>query len=366
MADWQTLQAICSPLLYRDCQVSDPSRFIQTAASDRKLLSKVRTLRIYDSLRITDPSIIELLLSRAEWSQVGPMRHSVDKAHEADVRRRLQMRKHHQLPNHANTVRLSIQQGNWLFPNLKKVAMTSIGDCSWGRMRQDNTLDCVLGDNRLPLSLLSLPSVEHYCQTSAVGPLSLSSDVVRPLHPPKIVTSHYALRETPWPYHTFEPIVLGAINRYIYCASSRVGTPYPLTADLITSESSSMLDVIAVPLMTRHTVIQEIESTSRDIDKACIPFTKEVPFDKVSLEGTYIEVYNVFRNFEDNETISDEDSKHAKSWPFAPDVCEALEKLGDGIWGRWKGRVKIRNKEDIPDCPACGYSGHRTVGVDPF
>jgi hypothetical protein len=119
-----------------------------------------------------------------------------------------------------------------------------------------------------------------------------------------------------------------------------------------------MLEAIAFPLMSRHTVIQEIESTSRDIDKAGIPFTKEVPFDKVSLEGTYIEVYNMFRNFEDNETISDEDSKHAKSWPFAPDVCQALEKLGDGIWGRWKGRVKIRNKEDIPDCPACGYSGH--------
>jgi hypothetical protein len=161
MADWQTLQAICSPLLYRDCQVSDPSRYIQTAASDRKLLSQVRTLRIYDSLRITDPSIIELLLSRAEWSQVGPMRHPVDKAHEANIRRRLQMKKHHQLPDHANTVRLSIQEGNWLFPNLKKVAMTSIGDSSWGRLQQDADLDRTLGDNRLPLPLLSLPSVEH-------------------------------------------------------------------------------------------------------------------------------------------------------------------------------------------------------------
>jgi hypothetical protein len=294
------------------------------------------------------------------------MRYPGDKAHEANVRRNLQMKKHHQLRDHANTVRLSIQEGNWLFPSLKKVAMTSIGDSSWGRMRQNVALDRTLGDNRLPLSLLSLPSVEHYCQTSAMGPLSLSDKIVRPLNPPKVVTSHYALPETPWPCYTFEPIVLGAINRYIYCASLRVGTPYPLTADLITSESSSMLEGIAFFLMSRHKVIQEIEPTPRDIGKAGIPFTRDVPFDKVSLEGTYIEIYNMFRNFEDDQTISDEDSKHAKSWPLAPDVCEALEKLGDGFWGRWKGRVKIRNKEDIPDCPACGYSGHRPVGVDPF
>jgi hypothetical protein len=278
------------------------------------------------------------------------------------------MKKHSQLPYHANTLRLSVKQDNWLFPNLTKVVMTGIGDSSWSRLRNDINLELALGNNRLAFSLLSLPSVEHYCQTSAMGPLVLSGIIVKPLHPPKIVTHHYALPETPWPYPVLEPIVLGAINRFIYCASARFGTLEPITADIVDHQFLPLLDGVTCPLMTRGTVVREIDSVSTTIGSTMVPYTEEVPIEEVSLIGTYIEVYNLARNFQDDneQEMSSEETKTALSWPFSLDVCEALERLGDTRWGRWKGRVKIRNREDIPACPSCGFYGNRPEGVDPF
>lgn len=148
-----------------------------------------------------------------------------------------------------------------------------------------------------------------------MGPLSLSGIIIKPLHPPKIVTHHYALPETPWPYSALEPIVLGATNRFIYCASVRFGSLERITADRVNESLIELLDGIICPLTQRTTVIQEIDATSRKVRSTMIPYTKEVPIEDVSLDGTYIEVYNLMRNFQCEEvvTMSQEETKKAFS-----------------------------------------------------
>jgi hypothetical protein len=163
-----------------------------------------------------------------------------------------------------------------------------------------------------------------------------------------------------------EPIVLGATNRFIYDAMARFPTARPVLPSEVGPGMLTTL-VTTIHSLTRRThVIREVDSDMRQIGSSGIPGTERVEFEDVSLDGTYIEVYNSVRNFQGDHNSSEDESRNGPSWPFFPEVCRALEKLGATRWERWKGRVRILNREDIPDCPACGYSGHRPVGVDPF
>jgi hypothetical protein len=176
----QVFRAICSPMIYQVCQVSDPSRFFEATVSNKDLISQVTSLRIYDSLDLADPSFAEVLSCRAKWSQLGTRRSLADDKTVAQHRRQLQVVKHSKLPHFANIIRSSTRGGPGLLPNLKTVAMTGIGDSSWGRLADDYARDVRLGSNRLAYSLMSLPSVEHYCQTGSMGPLALDGRVYQP------------------------------------------------------------------------------------------------------------------------------------------------------------------------------------------
>jgi hypothetical protein len=66
-------------------------------------------------------------------------------------------------------------QGLNIFPRLKRVTMSESGDQSWGSHSSDYDLVNSLEPSWLGFTLLDLPSVEHYCQSTIYGPLALTS-----------------------------------------------------------------------------------------------------------------------------------------------------------------------------------------------
>jgi hypothetical protein len=135
-----------------------------------------------------------------------------------------------------------------------------------------------------------------------------------------------------------EPIVLGATNRFIYDAMARFPTARPVLPSEVGPGMLTTL-VTTIHSLTRRThVIREVDSDMRQIGSSGIPGTERVEFEDVSLDGTYIEVYNSVRNFQGDHNSSEDESRNGPSWPFFPEVCRALEKLGATRWE--DGRVE--------------------------
>jgi hypothetical protein len=333
-----------------------------TSPGKSDLLFQVKSLRIYDSLHYQEPSLADLFAGLALWLQYGTMRLPNDRESGTKQRRGKSMiTAMIKMPYHTNSLREALHTDDPPFPLLKTVAMGGHGDSSFGRLKGDAKSAMTLPTERIALSLLSLPSVEHYCQSVALGPLAVPPEIFKPLHPPKIVTFHYAFAEIDVDDTPMQaPIILGATNRLIYCAPMRVGTEEPITHKHINNTSANLIQFL-IAFLSRKSVIVEVNDESQEDPATTSSNMRVVDFDKVSLDGTFIEVYNQVRNVKVNGT--EPAPRDDPGWPWSRKTCEAMEKLGDTLWGRWKGRVKIRNREDIPACPSCGFDGHRPESV---
>jgi hypothetical protein len=307
----------------------------------------------------------DLFMGHAEWLAYGSMRFPNDRESLVLDGRKQSHVGANKLRNCANQIRRSARKGDNPFPLLKNVIMTGLGDSSWGCMRGDYEFECAYTHNRINIALLGLPSVQHYCQTSAMGPFSLPSQILKPLHPPKVVTFHYAFPEITWPNHFKPPLVLGAINRYIQASPTRIATPIPLEPARVDIDCPVLLANVYCVMAGRDVVIQELAPDSSLGSHPDIPGAALVPLTQVSLDGTFIEFYNTIKNVEQKEVpMTSAESRTAPSWPLSRKTCEALDDFGNQLWGeQWTGRVKTRNKEEIPACPACGFDGVKPVGA---
>jgi hypothetical protein len=80
-----------------------------------------------------------------------------------------------------------------VFANLERVIMSGEYDTfPWGRNQTDfNIFHRSLTPAPMPLFLLSLSNVKHYCQWTPTGPLALPNRIIKIDNPPEIVTIHY-------------------------------------------------------------------------------------------------------------------------------------------------------------------------------
>lgn len=118
--------------------------------------------------------------------------------------------------------------GRKCFPGLERVVMGDFGERWWYHIyhhhREDDHIK--FSDGRidsLPQYFINLPSVQHYCQSELFGPFALPCKNIRTPTPPKIVTYHMpvdlfeAFQDDPF---LLPPVVLGAINRYVFPESA--------------------------------------------------------------------------------------------------------------------------------------------------
>lgn len=165
-----------------------------SSTAKQNQLSKVETLRICHTPDIINPSYSRLMADSRKWKATGSrfwneeddedlecaletdwyVRFDADEALKAALR-----------------MRGAIRNGMNVMPSLKRVVMMGVVDNE--RNIEEQYVAKGMGD-----VLLSLPSVEYYCQSSALGPLSMSNTISQPLHPPRIATFHLSRSSKIW------------------------------------------------------------------------------------------------------------------------------------------------------------------------
>lgn len=230
------------------------------------------------------------------------------------------------------------------FANLERVIMTSTGDQSWGESGLDDFSlpfdadpDTILDDRRsivsrnfdpkpVPHFLIGLKSTKHYCQTSLAGPMALSNEIIRVVNPPEIVTFHVNNRIMN--DGIMPPIVVGALNRYIF------GAPSIMICDTIGDDVSAdqVMDILH-PL--RNMLI------ARDQALCLVPGNFRYSLEDIRpYETTTIELYNYVRH------VYIDTVDHRTN--YAPSNLKGIRYHLDRSIGLWKGKVTLKNSEDAP------------------
>jgi hypothetical protein len=155
-------------------------------SAKQKQLSKVETLRVCHTPHIINPSYSRFMADSRKWKATGAQRW--DEENDKDLECALETDWHVRFDadealKAALRMREAIGSGVNVMPRLKRVVM--LGAVDNERNIEEQHVVKGMGD-----VLLSLPSVEYYCQSSGLGPLSLSNKISQPLHPPRIATFH--------------------------------------------------------------------------------------------------------------------------------------------------------------------------------
>lgn len=226
-----------------------------------------------------------------------------------------------------------------LFPLLERVVMGGIRDSIWtqfplGYLTRDYTQD-------LPLALVGLPSVRHYCQSLQVGPLALPAAILEVKAPLETFTYHAVPGHGPTPYpNGMPPVIIGAINRYHFSCNHVVVSMDGQTP-LIDYEEVKRIMVMILSLVKRQlvTTLNETEVEG--------------------FEGTYLEFYDLIRH------VQIQPPEVGLEYPFfgsrarwladRPSKClGAFQSMFNHEFGPWRDRIVFKNREDAPLCPACG------------
>jgi hypothetical protein len=230
--------------------------------------------------------------------------------------------------------------------SLKRVCMTTTGDQSWGTHPEHHQIDRYSEFAWLPVFLLALPNVEHYCQTSMLGPLAITNSTHKPTHPPKIATFHCLHPFGFWDMEKLPPVVLGSTNRYMSPTCKTFNT---LGDDLDMDDAlyEAFKPLIGMLFAGGYGYVQEGDHVrSRQI------LTEEI-------DGTVVEVYNFIqhqniRTMGMTRTAAGQWSSINRTAAPSSDLARLQESL-DSLIGAWKGKVFLKNKADCPPCSACGH-----------
>lgn len=336
---------LCKTELYHDCLVGDIDTFAQDIMSNPRkteLLARIKTLRIYqaDELLSKEPTYAQLLSNDVEWRILGP------RAAPEDDLAALRLatidvdfaNKFLSGPAFRSLLWSTIGGG---LTSLECVTMTREMESSpWGALQKEfYAFSDILDPPYLPFFLANLPSVKHYCQWSATGPLALPNQTCKVVNPPEIVTIHNPSMLEEFGPMWLPPIILGATNRLMFNSTNLVCS----SEDRVESITYDSMESFLKPLENMFGDVPVLQANSDGYEV--------VSFDSVSLDNTRVELYDYVRHcsFLDPSDIGTADSRPT-------DLSEIQSVLDERI-GRWKGKVFLNNREDCPPCSACGFEG---------
>jgi hypothetical protein len=220
-----------------------------------------------------------------------------------------------------------------LFPRLRRVVLGDVGDLTWTLGHSTlEIFDIELG-KQLPMALLGIPTVRHVCQSLRGGPLTLPADhYIKPNTPISSFTYHLRMPGARGWSPSPPPLVIGCVNRYIFKTVHTVKEQHlddPSTRSLVERCVEDLLPIFAQ-------FESKLSVFSMNGDE---PVLRRL--DPVDIASTAIEIYDFIR-------CEKSDSKD-------PGDITPVQLALDRRLGPWSGRVTIRNREDCPACPACGY-----------
>jgi hypothetical protein len=141
--------------------------------------------------------------------------------------------------------------------------MSESGDQSWGSHSSDYDLVNSLAPSWLGFTLLDLPSVEQYCQSTIYGPLALTSAWYKPRYPPKTVTFH-PIETLDLLDSTRPSIIFGATNRYMFPHHHRTfGSNDDIDLLLEMGELDRILDPI-IDIVTAYDTVRVLNQNARE------------------------------------------------------------------------------------------------------
>lgn len=181
----QVFYEICKTELYRDCLIGDIDTFVQDLPTNPRkpdLLSRIRSLRIYqaDHQLLKEPTYLQLVTTEGdEWYYLGIKLAPVDPIAGLEFAAMNSAFGDRYFSKPAcDLLRSAIDAGpacDAPLGRLDRVIMTGESDTfpwGWESMRIEIYRQR-LHASPVPLFLLDLPIVRHYCQCSPNGPLAL-------------------------------------------------------------------------------------------------------------------------------------------------------------------------------------------------
>ena len=338
---------LCAPVLYGKCTPYDFKLFVAGLRTnehiDRTSRLHIRQKRLLLEIEIDCEEVSYAEIFESGWTRVIRDLPAI-------------MQECHSLIGEGIRIRQFITEGLTVLPNLRSVSMGGIGDdlfCTTGGYQVQSMYSCDFenGGKVLSHALIDLPTIHHYCQTVAYGPLALPHKILKVRSPLKTFTHH--LRGTQIFSSCLDaqekrspPIILGSMNRY-YCQAA-FHAPYPFTDECKVEIAVLLKPIIA--MLDRSVYIADP--------------TTGVPIkyhgDSNVLDGTQIEIYDYIRAIESSKIdrstkacINPADDIHT----LPPQSLSFPQRILDQILPeQWKGKVVLKNREQAPPCPACGLN----------
>jgi hypothetical protein len=312
------------------------------------MLDRMQHLHLYSGFRRKEPSYYDLLVNNLWPALEADDKFAITFAAVKEVENCSLLGIH---------LRKSISTGIPVLPNLRTVSLGGYDNAIWTSPHapdlEQRTIDCYQADNAkgIPQILLSLPSVEHLCQSVEIGPLALSAVIYKPLTPLKVFTYHVR-----YPSHVcicgqeVTPIVLGAINRYYFVNAFCANVDNVKVWSRSRHERDMLIGALVQSLQLRKSIVLTPNMGESERDS----------LDEYSLKDTIIELYDYIRFV---KPVKDDDDPFTVKRGYTARACRPAQPLDDiqkeldrALPQRWKGKVILKHREEAPPCTACGLN----------
>lgn len=319
---------LCGALFYKRPIVNHVNLLFEDNHSGKRLkqLSCIETLYLNHGDLTYSPGYDRILKDGpGTWQLIGSILPDED----------LMMKEASDLMFEGELLQMMIAEGIEVMAKLNKVVVGLEGDRTWNVVEYSLAMDHQSIESKIfSLQLLSLKSVDHYCTTLLLGPLSLPDTVIKIPHPPKTYTFHNA---PGFPsYETLiPPIVIGAVNRHIYT------DPYFCPEPLDPIHSIPALDMI---FCLANRLLAQLRDGAVGSDESRV-----APIPRDQYGDTVVEIYDFIRPVVYRCPV------HPPSKRLPTLALEVLNKILDREMGEWKGLVVLKSFESCPPCPCCGF-----------
>lgn len=348
------MNALCSPVLYEDVTTDDFSSFA-AGISTNKNIDQTTRLHVHHKRHWPEPSYLEILNDGWTGLWTMPCTFGVSSANT--------IAEYQGLGEAGRKIGKLLSSG--VFPKLHTVSMGSVDEEFFNAVQgytMEQVLDRVYGNHRkrLPLALLGIPTVRHYCQGVSYGPLALPKSFIQSKPALKIYTHHNRggapmFCACPIGMGCTEacqqpPIILWAINRY-YCIRPYVDKyHFEFVADESNVESLFGRDI---GMFTRPGIVVANDDTG-------VPLYVIGDIPDSAYEGTTVEFYNFVRpidvdNLQKPPKIVAKDQRMLSGIQPPQSLARYQRAIDRMLPEVWKGKVKLFNREDAPPCSACGF-----------
>jgi hypothetical protein len=203
----------------------------------------------------------------------------------------------------------------------------------------------------LPLALLSLSTVRHYCQSVQVGPLALPATLQEVTAPLETFTFHAVPGHGPSHFiNGLPPIIIGAVNRYHFSCNHLIVSMDGETP-LIDMVQIKRIMMIVVGMIKRELLPAVTNSISQD---------EYEKLDTPDIGNTTVEFYDLIRH------VQIHPPEVGLEYPFfgsrarwladRPSRCLGIfqKMITEQNFGEWSDKIVFKNREDAPPCAACG------------